>query len=312
MANVFITIPDFSLHGGIRVILEWANRLTVWHSVHLHNLKGETHCNWFNINPDVKLVGANMKGMDILIITSPHSIHFQDRPDLPERTFIFMQMCEHMFKPNDKDWQRKCYTFYTSKHHLISISKWNINVITNQFGRKGVTHYVGNGVNLDHFPISNKPKDEGTVLIEGWESGNSSKDPDHIGPKVAARLKADGYSICAYSAKPLVTMSDVPDEYYCKPSLAQLNELYERATILIKATKYDARSCAPMEAMTKGTVTVRGIIEGDDDLIDEKTFHDEFNCDPMAAYKFISDNFNDSPINFSEDDRIVKVELLGS
>ena len=48
------------------------------------------------------------------------------------------------------------------------------------------------------------------------------------------------------------------------------------------------------------------------DMIDEKTFLDEFNCDPMAAYKFISDNFNDSPINFSEDDRIVKVELLGS
>jgi hypothetical protein len=45
-------------------------------------------------------------------------------------------------------------------------------------------------------------------------------------------------------------------------------------------------------------------------MIDEKTFHDEFNCDPIAAYKFISDNFNDSPINFSEDDRIVKVELL--
>ena len=47
-------------------------------------------------------------------------------------------------------------------------------------------------------------------------------------------------------------------------------------------------------------------------MIDEKTFHDEFNCDPMAAYKYISDNFNDSPINFSEDDRIIKVELLGS
>jgi len=46
------------------------------------------------------------------------------------------------------------------------------------------------------------------------------------------------------------------------------------------------------------------------DMIDEKTFHDEFNCDPMAAYKFISDNFKDSPLNFSEDDRIVKVELL--
>lgn len=48
------------------------------------------------------------------------------------------------------------------------------------------------------------------------------------------------------------------------------------------------------------------------DMIDEKTFHDEFDCNPMAAYKFISDNFKDSPLNFSVDDRIVKVELLGS
>ena len=48
------------------------------------------------------------------------------------------------------------------------------------------------------------------------------------------------------------------------------------------------------------------------DMMDEKTFHDEFNCDAMEAYKFISDNFSDSPLNFSNDDRIVKVELLPS
>ena len=36
---------------------------------------------------------------------------------------------------------------------------------------------------------------------------------------------------------------------------------------MLKASKYDARSCSPMEAMTKGTVTARAIIKGDDDLI---------------------------------------------
>lgn len=46
------------------------------------------------------------------------------------------------------------------------------------------------------------------------------------------------------------------------------------------------------------------------DMIDEKIFHDEYGGDPMTAYKFISDNFSDSPLNFSSDDRIVKVELL--
>lgn len=45
-------------------------------------------------------------------------------------------------------------------------------------------------------------------------------------------------------------------------------------------------------------------------MMGEKTFHDEYGSDPMAAYKFISDNFLDSPLNFSDDDRIIKVELL--
>ena len=48
------------------------------------------------------------------------------------------------------------------------------------------------------------------------------------------------------------------------------------------------------------------------DMMDEKTFHDDYGCDPMAAYKFISDNFSDSPLNFSNDDRVIKVEVLPS
>ena len=46
-----------------------------------------------------------------------------------------------------------------------------------------------------------------------------------------------------------------------------MNQLYSQATILVKATLYDARACAPMEAMCKGTVTARAIMHGDDDLI---------------------------------------------
>ena len=36
---------------------------------------------------------------------------------------------------------------------------------------------------------------------------------------------------------------------------------------MLKCTKYDARSCAPVEAMKCGTPTVRAIDKGDDDLI---------------------------------------------
>jgi len=46
------------------------------------------------------------------------------------------------------------------------------------------------------------------------------------------------------------------------------------------------------------------------DMIDDKTFQDEYGGNPMAAYKFISDNFSDSPLNFSSDYRIIKIEFL--
>jgi hypothetical protein len=60
-----------------------------------------------------------------------------------------------------------------------------------------------------------------------------------------------------------------------------MNDLYEEATIMIKATKYDARSTAPLEAGTKGTVTVRGIIEGDDDLTEENSYKVGYSVDKL-------------------------------
>jgi len=46
------------------------------------------------------------------------------------------------------------------------------------------------------------------------------------------------------------------------------------------------------------------------DMIDKEEFHDTYKSDPMAAYKFISNNFNDHPLNFSTDDKIIKIELI--
>jgi hypothetical protein len=173
-----------------------------------------------------------------------------------------------MFRAYERTWFDKCIKFYLTPHPLIAISKWNIDFI-NKLGRTGKTFYIGNGVNLNDFHVSNKPKDGKTVLVEAWECNNGAKDIDYIAPKVAAKLRNEGYYILAYSALPLKTYSDVPHEYYYKPSLEKINELYERATILIKASRYDARSCSPVEAYVKGTVTARAIIEGDDDLINE-------------------------------------------
>ena len=80
-------------------------------------------------------------------------------------------------------------------------------------------------------------------------------------------IREDGYHILAYGQVPLNRFTDTPHEYFFRPSLQTLNQIYNRATILIKASRYDARACAPLEAMTKGCVTVRALDLGDDDLI---------------------------------------------
>lgn len=289
--KIFITTPSFARHGGIRIIMEWASRLSEWHDVHLHSLRGDRPDDWYKLPKSVRLVGSSMRGMDCLIITSPHSIDFQHRPDRPEKVFLFMQMVEHYFRPNDAKWHKLCHEFYTSPFPMFHGSRWG-SAYVKECGRTGPEYYVANGVNLEHFPLEYKNKDFKTVLVEGWEATNPAKDIEHIAPWVAVSLKARGYKIIAYGSTPLKTMPGVVDAYYQRPSLTTMNRLYNQATILLKASRYDARALAPLEAGTKGTVTARAIIAGDDDLIDgvncEKTRYDVSEL-MMAALRLLED-----------------------
>lgn len=285
MKKLLITIPAFGHHGGLCVITQWANRITKWYEVYLYVLNGKHHNpSWCKVSPEVKLCGSEMIWeADIVILTSPHSAHLLDLILPHQRCFLFLQMMEHMFRPWDVNWLAMCKKFYNADFPMFSISEWNMIMLSDTFKRKQLfytdqtwqpillnnvnTHYITNGIDLEQFPIIRAPKDGVTVLVEGWEPGdNPTKDVDNIGPKVAARLREEGFRIIAFSGLPLRTMKNVPHEYIRAPDLKMLNELYTRATILIKATKYDARSTAPIEAMTKGTAVVRAIVQGDDDL----------------------------------------------
>ncbi len=269
--RILITTPSLTVpHGGTRVLNEWASGLSrLGHTVALLVNSGEPVCNWYKIPAEVIVTkDKNMlQWADIVIIGSPHSIYLARGLKPTQKVFIFLQMIEHLFKPDDSKFYQKCLDTYTSPYPLICISKWNADMLRRQFGRTGKIYYIGNGINLNDFPVEQCQKDGKTILVEGWECNNPTKDTEHIAPRVAKKLKEQGYTILAYGQKPLTTMADVPHEYYQQPSLDQLNELYRRATILLKASKYDARSTAPIEAMTKGTPTVRAIIKGDDDLI---------------------------------------------
>lgn len=293
--KVFITTPAINgIHGGLRVINTWANLLAEYHEVYLYSLKSENSCNWMKLSPKVQICGFNkFIECDCVILTSPHSVHLIDIILPHQKCFLFLQMQEDMFVPNDANWFAQCKKFYTAPYPMFSISKWNMERMEKTFGRTGTTYYIRNGIDFNEFPISEKPKDGKTVLIEGYEPGsNPTKDVNRLGAKVGARLRKEGYRVLAYSQS-ACTMKQGVDEYYQKPPLPKLNELYERATILIKASLYDARSLSPLEAMTKGTSTARAIVQGDDDVIHEYNgLRCEYNEEQLyqTAKRLLTDN----------------------
>jgi glycosyltransferase involved in cell wall biosynthesis len=248
-----ITCPAFSLNGGIRVILDMAHELSKYHEVQI--LCPQTTCDWYPIKLKV-IQNADLRDQDVLIISSPHHIHLKDLK-IKARMFSYVQMMEHLFQPTNLQFKSRAMRFYRELP-VITISNWGIEEILKMNKR---VHYIGNGVNFEQFPIYNKKKKEKIVLLESPIPINPTKDKFQLALKVARRLQERGYKIKGYGTMPLNEF-----EYYQCPDLKTLNKLYREATILLKATVYDFRSTAPLEAGTKGCVTVRGIVKGDDDL----------------------------------------------
>lgn len=277
--RIFIQSPNInSPHGGIRVINEWANRLTdLGHRVVLYNQAGALRCSLQEIR--CKIVNTtNLLGRsNCLIVTSPHGAFLLDK-DI-EKKFIFLQMLEHLFKPTNERFFQDCIKLYQSDYPLFSISQWNIRILKSKFNDKRPIHYIGNGVNLTDFPITNNPKDYKTILLESPEPTNATKDSEKLAVQVAKMLKDRGYRITGYGL--LKPKDNIYDKFIVQPTLQQMNDLYEDATLMIKATKYDARSTAPLEAGTKGTVTIRGIIEGDDDLSEFNSYKTGYSVDKL-------------------------------
>lgn len=287
--RILIISPSLNIHGGVRVLVEWANGLTRrGHEVTLQSQQGyfpikDGKANkWVEIHHDVEFVTGNVlfpqNAFDVAIAGSPQIANFLNAQKWNCRKYCLIQMCEELFLPENKSYVKQVTDAYRLPMPLICISEWNIERILNEHARSPShpIYYVGNGVSNDFLP-GEKDK-ELTVLVEGWIGYNAAKDTEAIGAKVAKRLKEKhGVRVLAYSQLPkddqrhcnlsILQYQDVPDEYYVSPDTKQITSLYQRAHILVKASRYDARSCAPVEAMKCGTPTARAIEKGDDDLI---------------------------------------------
>lgn len=223
---------------------------------------------WVKVDRRVKVVyRQNIKDVfDVVVAGSPPLCLILELAQLRAKKFFFLQMAEHLFDPGNLAWQNACRKAYNVDFPIIGISKFTEYIVRNEMKRENKPmYYIGNGVSSDFQPA--EKREPGVVLVEGWECYNAAKDVYYQAADVAGLLKQQGYKIIAYSQFPLKSYKGIPDEYYVRPSQEVLISLYQRATILVKASMYDARSCAPVEAMACNCIPIRAIHQGDDDLL---------------------------------------------
>lgn len=277
--KILIVSPSLNPHGGIRVIIEWCNTLArKGHDVTLQVESGDITAHWINIDPEVLVLpGPNWEifTFDVVVATTPPIAIKLEPMRGKAKKFYFLQMAEHLFAPHNQLWVNTCVRSYNTSMPLIGISGWVQKEVMRHRNNGVPVYYIGNGVSEDFKP---GPKhDEFTVFVESWggypNNSNPAKDIDQLGPKAARHMKQKfGVRVTAYHQSPCWIHCDVPDVFYTQPDQATLIRLNQEAQFLIKASKYDARSTAPVEAMACGTTCARAILAGDDDL------QDDYNC----------------------------------
>lgn len=276
--KILIISPSLNPHGGIRVLIEWANGLARrGHAVTLQVEAGPVRAEWAKISPEVEALPGplwDLKGYDIAVAGGPDIALRLDQMKGPANKFFLLQMAEDMFAPSWRNYVDACRRSYQVKMPIIGISRW-VEQYVRQWRGAGDMYYIGNGVSEDFKP-GKKDRDL-AVVVECWGgypgNSNPAKDIEQLGPQCAAHLKQKyGARIIALSQFQAWVYAHVPDDYIHQPSHETWIRTMQRGHLLVKASRLDARSTAPVEAMACGMATARALVQGDDDL------HHEYNC----------------------------------
>ena len=263
--NILIISPCLRTHGGIRLLVDMATLLkNRGHHVVFHSIDPSTEEEEQWANLQVYYTKGNdlyLLGYDVIIIGTPPLAGILK--DYPVKKFMFLQMAEEMFMPDNLDWFYSCNSGYYSGVPIITYSHWLMHRLRSM-GVNSQMHYIDPGVD-ERFV--NKGKERGYVLVANWNAQNSVKDIDILGPRVAGFLKKKyGVKIVGYGAERPKVYSDVCDEYVVNAGVEDLVELYNGALFTIQATRFDCRSLVGMESISCGTPVCRGIISGDEDV----------------------------------------------
>lgn len=260
-------LPELSPCGGIRICIEHCNRLAaLGHSVSIVTPNTSAKPKWIDCQvPILPMFAATYMKWDIAVATAHQTVQAAIVLK-PKRKFWFVQMMEYEFQDKDTYAYQAAkldYVLAKSKgFEAITINTWLQDTLLGSFGIESTV--IKNGINFDDFyPDCDK---ESYILLEG-DNRNPAKDTKMIAWEAAYMLRKEfGVPIWAFAAVAVPWENDV-DFFVKKPIPRQIRRMYSGASFLLKASHYEGRACAPVEAMACGTPSVRGIDKGDPDLV---------------------------------------------
>jgi hypothetical protein len=262
-----VVVPGLGACGGLRVAFEIANRLQVrGHEVTI-TAPQSTDVDWFDLVPKIReWKSAAKRTYSHILFTSPSTLN--TGVNWKGNKTYFVQMMEHMFFPRDGQIWTSMYNSYELAKDMkcITIARWLKKSLKDNWGINAFMVPVC--VNRDHFYPSGKPK-QNAIVMEG-DARNPAKDTEGITWRVGLELKKKyGVKLWSFSANSHPYTNKM-DWHVNQPSLQGMRRMYSESLFLLKASHFEGRACAPLEAMCCGTPTVRGIVHGDEDLVHEK------------------------------------------
>ncbi len=269
MRIAYIT-PGFGPCGGMRVVAEHVNRLAArGHEMFVLMPRFNRTPRWIEVNATMGPIIAARGGkpFDAVVATGYNTVAASLR--VPGRNHLwFVQMAEWAFYQKGgykRDAAMQAYELATKQGLcVVTIAQWVYEEMKQRWGIDA--EIIGNGVNQEHFYVPDGVEKAKAIMVEG-DCRNAAKDVDHLTWRAAIELKEEyGVELWGYSAIGNPYTSHF-DKFVLVPDVDTMRDMYARSLFLLKASRYDARACAPVEAMCCGTPTVRALIRGDDDLI---------------------------------------------
>lgn len=265
---VYVT-EETGVGGGHRDVFEHVNRLTArGHDVALFTLGGQPQ--WFGLDvpvttfADFEALVAALRELDAIKVatwwkTAPHVWRASVARGVP---VYFVQDIETSYYPDNPLVQGQVLDTYRNEFRYLTISGWN----RDRLAELGLdAELVAPGIDLDTFRPLGRERRTDMLLAAGRTNYLKNLDLTLDGWRLLANPRPE---MCLFGIEPELGARHGA-RYVEAPTDAELNELFNEATIFLQTSRHEGFALPPLEAMATGAAVVCTDAHGNRDFCED-------------------------------------------